>query len=117
MRRAHAFPPPAHIIQRTLVRAAIDIVPDPIREAIGLSARYGLRPFERSLVERLARRGERYRLRSSPAAQACRRLGLARGLSLSVIEFGDGEICPAPTTALRKREYTLSWDFPDANHA
>ena len=76
MRRAHAFPPPAHFIQRTLVRAAIDIVPDPIREAIGLSARYGLRPFERSLVERLARRGERYRLRSSPAAQACRRLGL-----------------------------------------
>lgn len=76
MRRAPAFPPPAHFIQRTLVRAAIEIVPAPIRDVLGLSARYGLRPFERSVVERLARRGERYRLRSSPAAQACRRLGL-----------------------------------------
>ncbi len=76
MRRAPAFPPPAHLIQRTLVRAAIDIVPPTIREALGLSARFGLRPFERPIVERLARRGERYLLRSSPPAQACRRLGL-----------------------------------------
>ena len=76
MRRTPAFPPPAHFIQRTLVRAAIDIVPPPIRDVLGLSARFGLRPFERPVVARLARRGERYLLRSSPAAQACRRLGL-----------------------------------------
>ncbi len=76
MRRAPAFPPPAHLIQRTLVRAAVDIVPAPIRDVLGLAPRFGLRPFERPVVERLARRGERYLLRSSPAAQACRRLGL-----------------------------------------
>ncbi len=76
MRRAPAFPPPAHLIQRTLVRAAVEIVPAPIRDVLGLAPRYGLRPFERPIVERLARRGERYLLRSSPAAQACRRLGL-----------------------------------------
>lgn len=76
MRRTPAFPPPAHFIQRTLVRAAIDIVPAKIRDVLGLSARFGLRPFERPVVARLARRGERYLLRSSPAAQACRRLGL-----------------------------------------
>ncbi len=76
MRRAPAFPPPAHLIQRTLVRAAVDIVPAPIRDVLGLAPRYGLRSFERPIVERLARRGERYLLRSSPAAQACRRLGL-----------------------------------------
>jgi len=76
MRRAQAFPPPAHVLQRTLVRAAVDIVPPPIRDILGLGARYGLRAFERPIVERLARRGERYILRSSPAAQACRRLGL-----------------------------------------
>lgn len=76
MRRAPAFPPPAHLIQRTLVRAAVDVVPSPIRNALGLAPKFGLRPFERPIVERLARRGERYLLRSSPAAQACRRLGL-----------------------------------------
>ena len=76
MRRAEAFPAPAHLLQRSLVRAAIDIVPAEIRAALGLDARYGLRPFERPIVERLARRGDRYLLRSSPAVQACRRLGL-----------------------------------------
>lgn len=76
MRRAQAFPPPAHILQRTLVRAAVEVVPPPIRDVLGLGARYGLRAFERPVVERLARRGERYVLRSSPAVQACRRLGL-----------------------------------------
>lgn len=76
MRKAQAFPPPAHVAQRTLVRAAIDIVPEDIRGVLGLSARYGLRPLERTLVERMARRAERYMLRSSPAVQACRRLGL-----------------------------------------
>lgn len=76
MRRAPAFPPPAHFIQRTLVRAAVDIVPVPIREVLGLGPKFGLRPFEKPIVERLGCRGERYVLRSSPAAQACRRLGL-----------------------------------------
>lgn len=76
MRTAPAFPLPAHFIQRTLVRAAVEIVPAPIREVLGLGPRYGLRPFERQIVERLGCRGERYVLRSSPAAQACKRLGL-----------------------------------------
>lgn len=76
MRTAPAFPPPAHFAQRTLVRAAIDIVPTDIRSALGLGPRYGLRPLERTVVERMARRAERYLLRSSPAVQACLRLGL-----------------------------------------
>ncbi|MEM8771096.1 MAG: oxygenase MpaB family protein [Pseudomonadota bacterium] len=76
MRRVQAFPPPAHIFQRTLVRAAIDILPTEIRVKTGLDERYGMRPFERQFVERAARRAERYLLRSSPAVQACRRLGL-----------------------------------------
>lgn len=76
MRRAQAFPPPAHLLQRSLVRAAVEIVPSTIRDVLGLDDRYGLRAFERPVVHRLARRGERYFLRSSPAAQACRRMGL-----------------------------------------
>jgi uncharacterized protein (DUF2236 family) len=76
MRAAPAFPPPAHLIQRTLVRAAIEIVPADIRAVLGLTGRYGLRPLERTVVERMARRAERYLLRSSPAVQACRRMGL-----------------------------------------
>lgn len=77
MRRAPAFPPPAQIAQRSLVRAAIDLIPADIRAVAGLDERYGLRPFEARIVGRMARRADRIMLRSSPAVQACRRLGLA----------------------------------------
>lgn len=76
MKRAEAFPQPAQLAQHSLVRAAVEIVPGNIREILGLTRRYGLRPFEGRVVRRMARRADRLILRSSPAAQSCKRLGL-----------------------------------------
>lgn len=76
MKRAGAFPQPAQLAQHSLVRAAVDIIPPDIRELLGLGPRYGLRPLEDRVVGRMARRADRLILRSSPAAQGCKRLGL-----------------------------------------
>ncbi len=76
MKKAAAFPGPAQLAQHSLVRAAVDLVPDEIRAAIGLDRRFGLRPLERQLVARMGRRADRLMLRSGPAIQACRRMGL-----------------------------------------
>lgn len=77
MARAKIFPAPAHLGQAMLIRAAVDLVPPAIREIVGLGAEYGLRGFEKPLISLMARRADRYILRSSPAVRACRRLGLA----------------------------------------
>ncbi|HXI86212.1 MAG TPA: oxygenase MpaB family protein, partial [Parvularculaceae bacterium] len=77
MRRAPALPGPLQFAQRVFVRAAVNLVPAPTREALGLGRRYGLRPLEGRAVRRLGRRAERLILRSSPPVQACLRLGLA----------------------------------------
>lgn len=76
MKKAAAFPQPAQIAQRSLVRAAVEITPGNVRDILGLDARHGLRPLEGRAVRRLARRADRLVLRSGPASQACRRLGL-----------------------------------------
>ena len=75
MKKAAAFPQPAQLAQHSLVRAAVDLVPSHVREAIGLDRSYGLRPFERQIVARMGRRADRLMLRSGPAVQACRRVG------------------------------------------
>lgn len=76
MRRAPALPGPLQLAQRVFVRAAVDLVPTEARRALGLGRRYGLRPFEGRVVRRLGRRADRIVLKSSPAVQACLRLGL-----------------------------------------
>ncbi|MEO1242293.1 MAG: oxygenase MpaB family protein [Pseudomonadota bacterium] len=77
MKKAAAFPQPAQLAQHSLVRAAVDLVPLNTRSVLGLDRSYGLRPFERQIVARMARRADRLMLRSGPAVQACRRVGLA----------------------------------------
>lgn len=76
MRNVKALPTPANLAQGLLVRAAVEITPLQARAALGLDAGYALRPFESALVRRIARRADRLILPSSPAAQACTRLGL-----------------------------------------
>ncbi|NNE39424.1 MAG: DUF2236 domain-containing protein [Marinicaulis sp.] len=77
MRTAPAFPQPIRLAQPTLVRAAVDLIPAPIREIVGLGPEFGLRPLEERIVRRAARRADRIILPSSPAVKACLRLGLA----------------------------------------
>jgi uncharacterized protein (DUF2236 family) len=76
MRRAPVLPRPLRRVQRMLVRAAVDITPDWARERLGLGARFGLRPFERTLVQQAGALSDRILVRSSPPVQACLRLGL-----------------------------------------
>ncbi|MGF1543872.1 MAG: oxygenase MpaB family protein [Parvularculaceae bacterium] len=76
MRRAPALPGGMRLSQRVFVRAAVDLLPMSARAALGLDARYGLRPFEETVVRRMARRADRLALRSSPPALACVRMGL-----------------------------------------
>lgn len=76
MREAPVFPWMLRPLQGLLIRAAVDLVPDWIRERLGLTAAYGLRFWQRPLVRLAGALADRVMLRSSPAVQSCVRLGL-----------------------------------------
>ncbi len=76
IRRAPVFPPLLRPFQRLLVRAAVEMVPGWVRERLGLGADHGLPAWQAALVRRAGALSDRVLLRSSPAVQACRRLGL-----------------------------------------
>ncbi len=75
MRETPAFPAPLLWMQRMLVPAAVEIIPDWIRERLGLTASHGLRPRERWIIRLVAGASDRIVLPDSPAAQSCLRLG------------------------------------------
>ncbi len=79
VRHAPIAPGPLRGLQWMLVRAAVELVPRRLRHTLGLDERFGLGPFERPLVGLLGRVADRVVIPSSPAAQACRRLGLPAG--------------------------------------
>jgi uncharacterized protein (DUF2236 family) len=72
---APAFPAPLRGLQRLLIRAAVALVPQELRERLQLT-RYGLRLWELPLVCSLCAGADRVLLNTSPAVQSCRRLGL-----------------------------------------
>ena len=76
MRRAPALPLFARPLQPMLIGAAVDLLPDWVRDHIGLTARHGLNPLEKPIVYQAARAADRIMLPSSPAVQSCLRLGL-----------------------------------------
>ena len=61
-------------MQRVVVRAAVDLVPPPLRERLGLASRFTAP--ERLLLRALAQVADRATFPTSPAAQACVRMGL-----------------------------------------
>jgi uncharacterized protein (DUF2236 family) len=75
MAQAPILPAPMRWLQRLLVRAAVEIVPEPVRSLPQLQGR-GLRPGEAALVRTLARASTLLPLGDMPPAQAARRLGL-----------------------------------------
>ncbi len=75
MARVPAFPRPLRPFQRLLVRAAVNILPGWVRTRLGLDGQR-LRGWERNLIRLAARNADRLLIRSSPAVQSCRRLGL-----------------------------------------
>jgi uncharacterized protein (DUF2236 family) len=76
MRSAPLLPKAIRFPQRTLVRAAVGILPGWVRERLRLGSEWNLRPLERRLVRRAAGVADRLRLQVSPWEQACVRLGL-----------------------------------------
>jgi uncharacterized protein (DUF2236 family) len=76
MRRAPVLPPPLRPVQRLLVKAAIDLTPPRIRDIIGFDARHSLTSWEGALVRLAGAAADRVVMDTSPAVQACRRLGL-----------------------------------------
>ncbi len=76
LRTAPVFPAPLRPVQRLLIRAAVELTPAWVRDRLGLGAGAGLRAWQRPWVRPLGWLADCILLRSSPAVQACRRLGL-----------------------------------------
>jgi uncharacterized protein (DUF2236 family) len=76
MSETPAFPRPLIWMQGMLLRAAVDIIPEWIRERLGLTARYGLGSREKWIVRLAGAVSDRIVLLESPAVQSCMRLGL-----------------------------------------
>ena len=76
MSETPSFPRPLIWMQSMLVRAAVDIIPDWMRERLGLTAHYGLRAREKWMVKLAGAVSDRIVLAESPAVQSCVRLGL-----------------------------------------
>ena len=76
MRTARILPPLLQPVQPLLVRAAVSLTPPWVRHLLGLVDDYGLRAWERVLVRQGGALADRIMLKSSPAVQACIRLGL-----------------------------------------
>lgn len=79
MRRTAIFPAPLRPLQHMLIRAGVEITPAPVREVLGLDARFGLKRGEARLIRLMGRLADKLTLGSTPSAQACQRLGLPAG--------------------------------------
>lgn len=77
MMKVPALPGIARPLQRMLVRAAVDILPEPVATVLGLGPRWRLGGIQRRIVGLAARTANRIVLKASPAVQSCRRMGLA----------------------------------------
>lgn len=76
MRDIPALPGPTRPLQNLLVKAAVDILPHWVRHRLELGPKWSLNRLEGATVVLAARSADRLLLRSSPPAQACRRLDL-----------------------------------------
>lgn len=76
LERTPVLPRPLRPLQPLLIRAAVEVVPAPVRRTLQLGPQHGLSFWQRGAVRVAGRAADRLLLRSHPAVQACRRLGL-----------------------------------------
>lgn len=76
MRDVPVFPGPLRPVQRLLVHAAVDLLPDWARRRLEFSPKQGLQSWQKPLVRSLGAFSDRLIIRRSPAIQSCCRLGL-----------------------------------------
>lgn len=77
VQRVPLVPRPVAMLQRWLVKAAVSIVPVAVREKLGLGRHWDLTNWQHRFVQAGGNAADRIILPSSPAVQACRRLGLS----------------------------------------
>jgi uncharacterized protein (DUF2236 family) len=77
MERTSVLPSPFNRMQGMLVKAAVGILPPLVQEQLGLKERWSLSSWERHVIAGLGMFADRILIRSTPAVQACRRMGLA----------------------------------------
>ncbi|MEO0983437.1 MAG: oxygenase MpaB family protein [Pseudomonadota bacterium] len=77
MRATAVLPGPLRVLQRPFIRAAVSILPENVRDRLGLGEAYGLRRFEGGAIRRAAQVADRVPVPGSPPVLACRRMGLS----------------------------------------
>jgi uncharacterized protein (DUF2236 family) len=76
MHETKTLPNSLRWIQPILLRAAVDLIPEWLRQCLGLTESYGPRAYERRLTHWAGAVANRIVLPASPAVQSCLRLGL-----------------------------------------
>lgn len=76
MQKTKVFPAPLGALQTLLVKAGVDLLPQPVRHRLGLGSDWTLKSWQRAIISMAARSSDRLVLPSSPPVQACRRLGI-----------------------------------------
>lgn len=76
VRRMPALPPALRPVQGVLVTAAVMVLPPALRDRLDLAGAATLSPLQDAMVRRAGAATEHLVLRTHPAVQACRRLGL-----------------------------------------
>ena len=76
LRRAPILPPPFGVMQGLMIRGAVDLIPPELRRRLGLDRGYELPRGGAIVLRQLGRRAGRVAIETSPAVEACRRLGL-----------------------------------------
>jgi uncharacterized protein (DUF2236 family) len=77
MRRISILPLPLRPFNHLMIRASVSLLPAPVREKLGLAKGFNLPPGGKRFLHLLGSQIDRLHLESSPATQACIRLGLA----------------------------------------
>jgi uncharacterized protein (DUF2236 family) len=77
VKAAPLLPPALRPVQEMHIRAAVEIVPAWLRSILGLGPEWLPHSWEKAIVKTAAAVAGRYRLDTSPPAQACVRLGLS----------------------------------------
>lgn len=77
LRRIPLFPLLLRPANELMIRASVSLLPPQIRDCLGLDTGLGIPPGGRQILHLLGSRVDRLHLKSSPASQACIRLGMA----------------------------------------
>ncbi len=74
--RISLFPIPLRPFNHLMIRGSVNLLPTPVREKLGLNRGFDLPPSGTRILQLLGSQVDRLHLESSPASQACIRLGL-----------------------------------------